>query len=83
MVGGRWLWTSGRLAAEHLGVRAGEGVSGASGWVSWDLQAANAAPSLLLWQQRQAPERQLQARAVAGQGLEAVGVTAVLPGLYR
>ena len=87
VVGGRWLWTSGRLAETHLGVFSGEDIrAGASGWISWDVQAANAAPSLLLWQQRQAQGGQAVGRELGlgpGQGLEAVGVTAVLSGLYR
>ena len=98
VVAGRWLWTSGRLAEAHLGVSSGDGMrTGTSGWISWDVQAANAAPSLLMWQQRQARQAVGQGmgqgsrqglgqglgQGIGGQGLEAVGMTAVLSGLYR
>ena len=88
VVAGRWLWTSGRLVADPGGGGGGslewcEGAEarGASGWVRWDVQAACAAPALLLWAQPPPPQRAMRAREGLGDG--AVTVTAVLPGLYR
>jgi len=86
VVAGRWLWTSGRLVADPSGSGGGEppvwvgggadGARGASGWVRWDVQAACAAPALLLWAQ---PLQRVREGALDS----AVTVTAVLPGLYR